>query len=233
MECTRRLLSQQLATNAQLAQAEKNLRDAQAGEAAQRKLGAERALQTIRAPYDALVTALNVRAGDRVAAGTSLMQLSRVGQTHAMIGLPAEDSAKIKRGMGATLTVLQSDNRTLSGTVASVQRAMNPQTRLVDVWISFAASDAARLLPGQPVRASIIVAEVTGWAVPRSAVLRDAGAAYLYQVDHGKARRVPVHVEVETDQVVCVSGAVDPALEVVTEGNYELADGMAVREAKP
>jgi hypothetical protein len=40
-----------------------------------------------------------------------------------------------------------------------------------------------------------------------------------------------VKTGVETDQMTEVSGPLEPALKVVASGNYELHDGMAVREA--
>jgi membrane fusion protein (multidrug efflux system) len=68
--------------------------------------------------------------------------------------------------------------------------------------------------------------------VPRSAVLHDGNGDYLFQVSEGVARRVAVTVESDGDRLLGISGAgLDPALKVVVQGNYELSDGMAVREA--
>ncbi len=71
--------------------------------------------------------------------------------------------------------------------------------------------------------------------VPRSAVLRDAKGAYLFQVLQGKARRVDVVAGLEQGGLLAVHAApgqrLEPAQPVVSLGNYELQDGMAVRGA--
>jgi membrane fusion protein (multidrug efflux system) len=67
--------------------------------------------------------------------------------------------------------------------------------------------------------------------VPRSAVLGDAPDACVYIVQDGKARRVPVQTGAEADDLIEVSGAVSAGDIVVVSGNYELNDGMAVRES--
>jgi hypothetical protein len=61
-------------------------------------------------------------------------------------------------------------------------------------------------------------------------VLTDARGAYVFQVAAGKARRVDVTPGTESAGLVAISGALDPALPVVVLGNYELQDGMPVRE---
>jgi hypothetical protein len=63
-------------------------------------------------------------------------------------------------------------------------------------------------------------------------VLRDGRGAYLFQVKDGHALRVDVAVGVESGGIVTVSGRLDSRLKVVVLGNYELQDGMALREAK-
>jgi membrane fusion protein (multidrug efflux system) len=110
-----------------------------------------------------------------------------------------------------------------------VHGMVNPQTQLVDVVVRISSGD---LLPGMRVKGEITLATRTGWAVPRSAVLRDGNGDYLYQVRDGVAHRVAITVESDGDRLLGISGSgLDPSLKVVAQGNYELHDGMAVREA--
>jgi hypothetical protein len=46
-----------------------------------------------------------------------------------------------------------------------------------------------------------------------------------------RAHRVAVTIAIENGERYGVDGPLDPALGVVTSGNYELKDGMAVRAA--
>ena len=69
-----------------------------------------------------------------------------------------------------------------------------------------------------------------GWLLPRDAVLEDEQGAYLFQVADGKAVRVNVKRIGGNDDTIVVEGPLDPARPVVTVGNYQLADGMTVRQ---
>ncbi|MGH7000761.1 MAG: hypothetical protein ACREEA_04585, partial [Stellaceae bacterium] len=100
---------------------------------------------------------------------------------------------------------------------------------LIDAWID--VTQTARLVPGTPVSVVIILSRHDGWVVPRNAVLRDDRGSYIFQVVSGHAKRVDVNTGIETDQLTEVSAPFDPSLKVVASGNYELRDGMAVREA--
>jgi hypothetical protein len=80
------------------------------------------------------------------------------------------------------------------------------------------------------VEAAITLGAGDAWSVPRQAVLSDEQGSYLFQVAGGHAHRVAVKVLGETAQTYGVDGRIDPALPVVVLGNYELRDGMPVRE---
>jgi hypothetical protein len=68
--------------------------------------------------------------------------------------------------------------------------------------------------------------------VPRNAVLHDGKGDYIYQVAGSKAERVAVRTGIETDKYTEITGPIDTKSPIVTAGNYELQDGMAVREGK-
>jgi hypothetical protein len=70
-------------------------------------------------------------------------------------------------------------------------------------------------------------------ALPRNAVLTDERGDYVFQVDQGKAQRVAVHKRLEAGDWVGIDALKNPSLRVVTIGNYELQDGMAVKELAP
>jgi len=66
LDRTKTLLAQHLATNAQVAAAQKAVEDAVATVEVQRKLGNDRKTEVITAPFNGYVTALTVALGDRV-----------------------------------------------------------------------------------------------------------------------------------------------------------------------
>jgi hypothetical protein len=59
------------------------------------------------------------------------------------------------------------------------------------------------------------------------------GRGIIFQVTGSKAERVPVKTGIETDKYTEIIGPIDTKIPIVTVGNYELQDGMAVREGGP
>lgn len=229
---TERMAAQKLATLSQLAAARRGVADAESALDAQHRLGAERSEEVSRAPFAGIVASVTAREGDLVAAGVPLLQLARQGNVRAELGVEPEDSGTIRTGMTVRLVSVFDPRQTLTGRVAEVHGVVDPQTRLVEVIVRLPRARAAQLIPGTRLKGEIAVAAARGWLVPRQAVLHDAQGNYLFQVAGGRARRVLVTTGGEQGGMVAVRGAFDPRLKVVVLGNYELADGMAVREVK-
>jgi len=227
------LAAQRLATRSQVATARKSLADAELRLREQERLGAWRGTATFAAPFDGVVTSLAVTQGERIAAGRTLLALARTDTLRARLGIEPTDAARVRPGMPARIVSVFDERNAVAATVTRVQGMIDPQTQLVDVVVSFRNDAASRLLPGTRVRGDISVGSDVSWAVPRLAVLRDARGAYLFQVKDGRARRVDVVTGIESGELVGVSGPLDPAQPVVTLGNYELQDGMKVREQRP
>ena len=221
------LFTERLTTQTQLATARKALADAEAALAAQRALGAAPGTQTVRASHDAVVATLNAHQGDRVQAGAEVLQLSRAGAQHALLGAEPEDVARLAPGMAVQLIPVFG-GAAVPAMISQVFAVINPQTRLVDVGVRTTGA-SAQLMSGLKVRGDIVLIVSDAWAVPPSAVLDDARGAYIFQVAGGHAKRVPVHVRVENAKLDGVVGAIDPKLPIVISGNYELEDGAAVR----
>jgi membrane fusion protein (multidrug efflux system) len=220
------LVSQQLATQSQLAVARKSLADAEANLRGQERIGAGRALEHVVAPFDGIVVAMQAAQGDRLAAGAPVLQLARAGGQRVLMGVEPDDVQRVRPGMSVSVNPVFSTGLKVAGRVAQVFGMINPQTQLVDVLVEVSGD---RLMPGTRVRAEIEISRQTQWAVPRSAVLRDAHGAYLFQVTGGKARRINVQTGLESKGMIAVEGDFNPGQPVVSLGNYELQNGMAVR----
>lgn len=239
LQRTQALYTEHLATQSQVATAQKALTDAEYTFAAQRQLSTDAVTQRITAPTDGIVVNLTAAPGDRIAAGAAVLQLGRIstaGIAHVMLGIEPSDSTKIRSGMTVELMPLDgvpgtSTSRTIQGRISSVRNAINPQTRLVDVVVDIPVSSTTGLLSGMQVRGRIVTENKVHWIVPRSAIRRDARGDFLFQINNGKARRVDVLRATEQDTQIGVDGPLNPAQAIVSLGNYELKDGMSVREA--
>jgi RND family efflux transporter MFP subunit len=225
---TAQLLSQQLATRSQLAQADKAVADAQAALAAQRREGGGNAVQTLAAPFDGIVTSVFVKPGERVAAGAPLLTVAPTKGVVVSVGVEPAQRAKLRAGQPVKLEPLQAGETTIDGTVQRIDAMLDPRTRQVGVEIRVAPGV---VLPNAGFKAEIAVGQFQGWPLPRDAVLADGKGAYVFQVAGDKAQRVDVRIVGTFGEITVVSGAIDSSRPVVTQGNYQLTDGEAVRES--
>ncbi|WP_295993779.1 efflux RND transporter periplasmic adaptor subunit [Rugamonas sp.] len=227
------LLALQLATQSQVDAATHQLQDAQAALTAQAKLGGARDALQMLAPFDAVVVSIAATQGERLAAGAAVLQLGRRDTPRVLLQIEPSLPPQLHVGAAVRLTPLQGDAPPFAAAIAQVQDAVDPKTQMIGavVALSPASATAAHLLPGMRVSAVVELGRVRAWSVPRQAVLSDERGSYLFQVAQGKARRVDVRTLVETSAAYGVDGALNAALPLVVQGNYELTDGMAVRGA--
>jgi RND family efflux transporter MFP subunit len=231
LERVQGLLSLQLATKSQVDSARKAVQDAQASLAAQKKLGAGTGTASVTAPFDGVVIAVSVAQGDRIQPGAAILQLGVTDSLRVQLGVEPEKSRLIHAGMPVRLAAVQNPEQKVRAVVADIQDVVDPTSQLVNVVAMLSANLAKELVPGMRIQGTIELGQQEMWVVPRSAVLTDEKGAYLFQVEHRKARRVTVSKAIESGNVIGVDGKLDPALPVVVVGNYELQDGMAVRRA--
>ena len=227
------LLGLQLATQAQADVAARQLQDAQAGLAAQAKLGGGQGSARLLAPFDGVVTAVPVGQGDRLQAGAAVVQLGRSDTLRVQLAIEPAQSGLLRVGMPVAISAVQDSTRKVSAVITQVQSLVDPKTQMVTAIVVLPAGKQAGLLAGMRVQASIELGQRLAWSVPRQAVLSDDKGAYLFQVVKGRARRVEVSKLLETATLFGIDGKLDPLLPVVVLGNYELQDGMAVREGAP
>ncbi len=218
-----------LATGPELLTARQAAEDAKlkADSLAARGLGGD---GRIIAAGSGVVTKLEIAPGVLVPVGTALVTVSTGGQFEARLGVEAADASAVAAGQAVTL---ESANRPELGkvitTVRSIGAALDPATGAAEVRAAVPAG--APLLFGEHVRARIELQRADhALVVPRSAVLADGDRPVLFTVVNGKAVRHEVKLGLTTDDRLEVMGAdLHAGDAVVTLGNYELEDGMAIQ----
>lgn len=222
-----RLYAMRLATNADLAQARQQNANAQAALASARTRIGDGGPRLLRAERDATVVGITVTQGDIVAADTSLLKLATSGHVMVRLGVEPADAALVKPGQHVRLGPVYEPNRMLDGNIVEVMEQVDPQTRLLQATVSLPSADG--LLPGSTVRGRIEVDRRQNvLVIPRSAILYDGDAAHAFVVSAGISRKRALSLGIaDSDRVQVVSGLKADEL-VVTAGNHELEDGMAV-----
>jgi RND family efflux transporter MFP subunit len=226
-----RLEKEQLATRAQVEAARKVLLDAQTNLASLRKQGLEKTHETLVAPMDGIITQLNVTQGQRVQAETTAMLIASEDKLIVSLGVEPEDLKFIQPGLKVTLFSVFEPDYKATTTVREAHAMINPNTHLVDVLAAIPDEQVDHLVLGCKMKALIELAAHNTLVVSRSALLKDEKGDYIFLVSKGKAHRVAVNRGVDTRMFVEIQGEVQAGDIVVVSGNYELKDGMSVRES--
>lgn len=226
------LMASHLATQSQVDTADKAWRDARNALRALDEQGGA-GPGDLKAPFDGVVNTVAVAQGDRVQAGAAIVQLGRSDTVKVLIGVEPTRRTAVHAGTPVTIWPDgQADAAAphIDLRVSEVQDALDPKTQLVDAVAVVPRGLAAALAPGMKVAARLGTETVSALAVPHDAVLTDEKGDYVFQVVGGKARRAAVTRRLDAGGLVAIAGLKDTQAPVVVEGNYELEDGMAVKE---
>ena len=113
--------------------------------------------------------------------------------------------------------------------IRAVGGALDPASGAAEVFVPIPGG--APLMLGEHVRAAIVQEKKdNARVVPRSAVLPDDEKQIMFTVKDGKAVKHEVKLGITADELVEVIGeGLKEGDIVVTLGNYELEDGMAIQ----
>jgi RND family efflux transporter MFP subunit len=232
LERLQRLLDEGLATNADVQAAA--LTAASAREA-HRSLAARTGggLLKLRAPVDGLVYGLPFAPGDVVPAGSVVLRIGAANHLRVRLGVEPEDIPQLKPGASVALRELHDGQADIAARVDTIDRRVDPQTRLTDALVNLPADTT--ILPGEAVQARIVLTSRDhALAVPRSAVLHDSShgnQAYVFIAINGKAQRKNVKLGLDDGHDIEIVQGLSANQTVISQGNYELTDGMAIRVA--
>jgi RND family efflux transporter MFP subunit len=221
-----------LATNQDLSAAEKTARDAEAQLAALQRAGAG-GDNRIHSDMAGVIAKVNVQDGQIVAAGSPLVEIVAENEIEVKLGVEPEDLSAAQNG--APITIFPVNDPTagkVEGSIRLITRRVDPATRLVDVYV--ALPEGTKLLLDGYVRGEIQRTEKDALVVPRSAVLPNESRGYeVFTVANNRAVRHTVKIGAENpNEVQLIVEDLHEGDPVVTVGNYELEDGMAVKIRK-
>ncbi len=226
----RRLLSEQLATNASVEAARKNLADAQATLEALKQRGQGADTETLFAPKDGVITQLNVSQGQRVQAETTAMLIAAESPLVARLGIEPEDIGRIKPATKVIISSVFNPQAVFNSEVREVHAMIDPNTHLVEVLVPISPDEQDQVALGTRVTGELQLGISKSIVVPRSAILLDRDQSYVFIVVDNIAKRIDVSTGTESVNSITVTGALKVGDRVVMSGNYQLVDGMRVRE---
>ncbi len=183
----------------------------------------------IVAPASGLVFSRTAAIGGLTDGDKPLFEIAKDGVVEMEANVPEAIVGRLRTGMAASVEVagratpISGVIRLISPSVDSLSRAANVRIRL----------EAGEPLPvGAFSQARIDVAEVVGWAVPRSALQQDSSGSYVWRVDDKRmVKRHPVTATMQTPEMVIVAEALGD-IRIVAKAGPFLRENDQVSVAK-
>jgi RND family efflux transporter MFP subunit len=227
-----RLLAEQLSTKAQVESAQNALQDARRNLQALEAQGQNKAIVKVFAPAAGIITRLNAKQGDRLQVGAALMEMAIGSRLVAVLGVEPEDIRLLEPGTPVTLRSVFVPDYHAESQLGEIHAIINPGTGLVDALVPIPAEQTDRLVLGGSLTGDILLHAHSGLTVPRSAVLEDDQGAFVFRIVDGRGRRTAVTTGLQSDQWIEIASGLKAGEAVVVTGNYELREGMLVREGR-
>lgn len=187
---------------------------------AQANLDAARRAVVLTSPISGVVTDIMVTAGSFPKSGDALVRVSDLSRVQVLLSLSPEQAAELSRGQQAWLPAHE-----LEGEVTRISLQADPESRLVEVELTFPGSSS--VTPGTLVQVDVVVgSKEQALVVPRAA-LQNGGMWVVGDGDRVQMRTIQLGLQ-GRNHVEILSG-VQAGERVVVAGASLLSDGALVR----
>ncbi|RUW93230.1 efflux RND transporter periplasmic adaptor subunit [Mesorhizobium sp. M7A.F.Ca.US.010.02.1.1] len=190
---------------------------------------AELALQrrSILAPIAGTVGILPISAGNYVTNQSAIATLDDRSSILVDFLVPERFAAAVKVGAQLTATPIANPSNAYTGTVSAIDNHIDEKSRTLLVKAKI-ANPADSLRAGMSFGITMKFPGQTYPAVSPLAILWGSDGAYVWQIEDGKARRVPVRIIQRNTETVLIDAEIDSGDMVVTEGTQSVSEGGAV-----
>lgn len=188
------------------------------------------AYAVLRAPHDAVVTAIDAEVGQVVSAGQSVVRLAQTAEKEVAIGIPEQQLALLRDATDISVR-LWAGGAPIKGRLRELSPVADPATRtfpariaLVDPPSSVALGMTATVAFAIPLPQAVIT-------VPLQALLVEGGATHAWRYDPASntVQRTRVRVGNVAGNEVVVAEGLKAGDVVVTAGAHQLKDGQKVK----
>tara|TARA_R110002072_G_scaffold302996_1_gene490886 strand:+ start:10657 stop:11958 length:1302 start_codon:yes stop_codon:yes gene_type:complete len=185
---------------------------------------------TIRAPYDGIITAINVEIGDRVSASNgAIIDLMDLRYLIAEISVPEKYIGSFRVSDQSKVQAV-GQAQPVPGLVIAINEMVDPQSRTFKVRIAI-DNEQRQFKAGQFASVTLPMSAALGetLSVPKGSIVFLEGQPTVFVVNGERVNQRPVEVGIENQAVTEVLSGVNEGDVVVIDDPTLLADGMKVR----
>jgi membrane fusion protein (multidrug efflux system) len=183
----------------------------------------------IVAPFDGIVTRVDIRPGDLAQARTPLLALMEKSSVVLRFGVPESDMSALTDKATVRVVLGALPGRTYTARIQRLFPQIDEQTRTRTVEARLETTDD--LVPGMFARVRLgIGGSQRGVVVPDQALLtKTNGQTVVFVVNNGKAEQRIVRTGIENGSCIQILEGVNPDERVIVAGHEKLQSGHPVR----
>jgi multidrug efflux pump subunit AcrA (membrane-fusion protein) len=182
--------------------------------------GRTQRLITLYAPISGVLLRRNVTEGERVEAGTTLLEVADLSRIWVMASIYEYELPYVREGQRGTMTLSYVPGKTFEGKVSLIYPMLDPATRTVQVRLEF-ANPAMELRPDMYADVELQADLGERLSVPASAVIETGTRAVVF-VDRADGAFEPrdVGIGLRLAETYEVLSGLQEGERVVTSGNF-------------
>jgi len=186
--------------------------------------------RSVLAPISGTVGILPISAGNYVTNQSAIATLDDRSSILVDFQVPERFAAAVKVGAQLTATPIANPSNAYTGTVSAMDNHIDEKSRTLLVKAKI-ANPADSLRAGMSFSITMKFPGETYPAVSPLAILWGSDGAYVWQIEDGKAKRVPVRIIQRNTETVLIDAEIDSGDMVITEGTQSVSEGGEVRIA--
>jgi membrane fusion protein, multidrug efflux system len=199
------------------------------------KPGSSYAISEVASPIAGTVTSVIAEPGETVTSSTALAKVGVVDDLEIVVNLPERDSAKVKKGMIAKVSLAALPGESLSAYVAKVSPVLDATSRTRQITLKFDKKDE-RVAAGMYSSVRLYITPLADRKViPEAAVITRNEESYVFTVVDSEGQTVAKKKSVKTGQSVDGTIEVTDGLvaneKIVVEGQDLLSDGTKISDS--
>lgn len=182
----------------------------------------------IQAPFDGLIGLRNVSVGDYVSPGADLVPIESVDPLKVDFRIPEQYLGSVYTGLKLTLSFDALPGQIREGQVGAISPVVDVGGRSLLLRATVPNADDT-LRPGMFARVRLQLSNAEALMVPETALSPSGDTQYVFKVEQGVARRVPVKIGLRREGMVELEEGVQAGDQVIVSGLQKVSDGAAVK----
>jgi len=172
--------------------------------------------------YSGTISEIMMTEGSYAMEGSGIIKLADLNSLWLETQVNVNYAKNLKIGQNASITFTDYPDKTINAKVSFINPEINPDSRLLLIRMEIPNPNLL-LKPGMQAIAKLSQPRQKGLFIPIDAVIREENSAYIWVEKRlGIFENLMVETGVETDGMIEIKSAIDPAKKVVITGAYAI-----------